>query len=337
VAIDQNDNIYVTGYFSDSCTFGSINLKGRSSNSFLTKYDANGNVLWASQSIPSAGGYPGTLGYSVTVDKANDVYITGTYSDTVSFGSYTFLSNGNTNYGNFFLVKYNSEGTVLWGKAAKVLDNKEYSGYTVATDIEDNIYCSVGGTSSTTIGHCSIAFDKDTFNIQDNSNDGPSIVVKFDSLGNTLCGSIIPGGGDDRNALAIDQTGQYVYLSGDLENTIICGTDTLKYQGGEAPFVTRWHSCKDSTPLSINTIESNQLEVKIYPNPSNGIYKISMQSLERKPQIEVYNIMGEAIYNRKLLLTETLINISSCSSGIYLYRIVSEQGKLISSGKLLIQ
>jgi hypothetical protein len=48
-------------------------------------------------------------------------------------------------------------------------------------------------------------------------------------------------------------------------------------------------------------------------------------------------MFGEKIYSSKLHPTTTQIDLSTNADGIYLYRVLTENGDLISSGKMVIQ
>jgi hypothetical protein len=95
-----------------------------------------------------------------------------------------------------------------------------------------------------------------------------------------------------------------------------------------------------SAPLSVNEI-SNSKNVAVYPNPSNGRFTIKMDNTFNGNTclIEAYNILGERVYSQILnFQNSTLeINLSGEPSGIYLYRIVDNDSKLLASGKIAIQ
>ena len=77
VSADSNGNIFLTGGFkSPSINFGTnvlANAGGGFSDVFITKYDPNGNVLWAK----SAGGSADDVGLSISVDPWKNVYLAG--------------------------------------------------------------------------------------------------------------------------------------------------------------------------------------------------------------------------------------------------------------------
>jgi hypothetical protein len=118
VAKDASGNIYVTGDFtSPTVAFGSTTLTNAAtgtSDFYLVKYNASGAVVWVRQ----AGGIIDDIGKCITTDVSGNIYVAGYFAgSTITFGSFTL---SNSNLGNFdlFLVKYDTNGNVLWAKKA---------------------------------------------------------------------------------------------------------------------------------------------------------------------------------------------------------------------------
>ena len=88
---DSNDDSYVTGIFRDTATFGSYSLTSYAySDIFVAKIDCDGNWLWATQ----ASGSSEEWSVSIAIDIYGNSYITGYFSGTVNFGSYTLSKFG---------------------------------------------------------------------------------------------------------------------------------------------------------------------------------------------------------------------------------------------------
>jgi len=94
-----------------------------------------------------------------------------------------------------------------------------------------------------------------------------------------------------------------------------------------------------TAPLGINEISNNN-SLTVYPNPSDGKFTIEEQGVRNKEQVEVYNMLGERVYAAPLPQTPkgalNTIDLSNQPSGIYLYRVMAEDGSLIGNGKLVI-
>jgi hypothetical protein len=54
------------------------------------------------------------------------------------------------------------------------------------------------------------------------------------------------------------------------------------------------------------------------------------------PAIEIYNVLGENVYQSKINSTNTEINLNQ-PNGIYFYRVITESGSLLGEGKIVIQ
>lgn len=115
-------NFFVTGYFrSTAITFDTYTLVANpgSFNLFVTKYDANGNVLWTKGTGGTGKGAAGNgdIGYSVNADGMGNVFVTGYFqSPTVAF-NYDTLTVPSTSPDPLFIVKYDANGNILCASA----------------------------------------------------------------------------------------------------------------------------------------------------------------------------------------------------------------------------
>lgn len=95
--------------------------------------------------------------------------------------------------------------------------------------------------------------------------------------------------------------------------------------------------------LGVNNTNILHAHVSVYPNPSNGLYIVSLRHAElvsaSQPIVEIYNALGEKVLSEALkqVQGDNVINLSNQPNGIYLYRIMSENGNLVGEGKLVIQ
>src|SRR6185312_11824461 len=102
------------------------------------------------------------------------------------------------------------------------------------------------------------------------------------------------------------------------------------------------YSCQDFI-LNIPNVTKAETNFTIYPNPSNGNFTISFSRpvpmaigvVSGSQTIEVYNILGEKVYSHQFVIpnSQFLINLNVQPNGIYLYRVITEDGSLIGEGK----
>jgi hypothetical protein len=135
----------------------------------------------------------------------------------------------------------------------------------------------------------------------------------------------------------------YAWSNGATTSSInVCPPNTTTYTVS----VFDSHGCiTDSTiTVIVNTcvgipgINSSISEFLLYPNPNNGIFTLEVKSEEvrTKSALEVYNMLGQQIKTEVLTNKKTAIDLSSQPNGIYLYRLITETGNLVSEGKFII-
>ena len=130
ITTDPVGNVYITGEFSDSMTLGAITLADTTSNMFLAKYDPSGNTTWARKATGS------NTVYSITSDDTGNIFISGNYRSSITFGT-TTLNNGNDTIYSLFLVKYDTSGNAVSVNTASC--DKAYP-YSISCDPANNIY-----------------------------------------------------------------------------------------------------------------------------------------------------------------------------------------------------
>ncbi|MCE3226763.1 MAG: hypothetical protein K0S32_1314 [Bacteroidetes bacterium] len=70
----------------------------------------------------------------------------------------------------------------------------------------------------------------------------------------------------------------------------------------------------------INSSEMKMNSMTIYPNPSNGIYNLSIESFKEAYTLEVYDAMGRKVKSQTIDKANAEINISNLEKGIYLVK-----------------
>ncbi len=227
---DLNGNIFITGNFlSPTITFGTTTLTNASTpgdDAYLVKYDATGNVIWAK----SYGGVGGDIAYSVATDANGNVYIAGQFtSDSITFDTITLTNNSN-NPLDFFIVKFDNNGNVLWAKNEGV--NGKVAAKSVCTDLNGNIFLyGEFNSPSITIGTTTL-FNFGNYDV---------FIVKYDSNGNVLwaknegtsTGEFAYGG------VCSDINGN-VFITGIYSSSINFGTTQLTSLGTSDNFIVKY-------------------------------------------------------------------------------------------------
>jgi hypothetical protein len=99
---------------------------------------------------------------------------------------------------------------------------------------------------------------------------------------------------------------------------------------------------KNESPMGIENLQAGANEVKIYPNPSgNGVFIIQLADSHwpiADSQIDIYNILGEKVHSQMSIVHYPLsIDLGNQPNGVYFYKISTDKGEFVASGKLVIQ
>jgi len=223
---DSLNNVYVTGSFYGTVQFDAITLTSYGWNDcFLAKYDTYGNLQWAINSGGSTAGIDEA--YAISIDKDNNIYTSGKFSDTAFFASDTLISKGGS---DCFISKFDPSGNMQWVKQAG--GNGDDIAQGIALDNSGNI-CVTGYFEST--GH----FESDSLI----SNGGSDIfIAKYDSSGNLKWSEKAGGSGTDQGAgISSDKNGKN-YITGFFSGNSNFGSIPVVSSGSVDIFVT----CLDS-------------------------------------------------------------------------------------------
>ena len=138
VAIDENNNINISGQFSDTLQFAGSTIYNTIYNAGMVfQLDPNGNLNW----FKRLGAYQ-TVAYDIEVDLQNNIYVTGDFQgQMVVFDSPNFYLNGNYTY-RYFVLKMDETGHVIWGESAG--SESKLSSKAICLDANNDIY--IAGT-----------------------------------------------------------------------------------------------------------------------------------------------------------------------------------------------
>lgn len=115
VVVDISDNIYVTGYYTgivdfDPATATSFTLPNTATNDvFVAKINANGSFGWAKR----VGGSGNDYGYSIALDASNNVFVAGSFSNTVDFDPGVGTTTLGAIADDAFILKLDNAGNYL--------------------------------------------------------------------------------------------------------------------------------------------------------------------------------------------------------------------------------
>jgi hypothetical protein len=172
----------------------------------------------------SLGGPAADAVAALTLDRAGNLVVGGTFSDTLTLGGAQVASHGGT---DAFVAKYTGAGAVLWAKALGGAGDERLGAAAAAWDgglvavgtFQEPI--DLGGGERTATG------GSDAF------------VVKLDADGEHVWSRAIGGAGFDRGTQVSIEPGGAVVVAGEFTGTLTLGATTLTSKGDADVFVAR--------------------------------------------------------------------------------------------------
>ncbi|MBW6513256.1 MAG: Ig-like domain-containing protein [Candidatus Syntrophosphaera sp.] len=221
LCVDDDGNVYYTGNFRGTASFGTTNLiSSGSTDVFTAKLDSAGNWLWASQ----AGGSSGEEGHGIAADSSGKIYLTGNFWGTSQFGSTTLVASGP--YANSFVAKMDSDGNWLWAKRAAMYNG---TGNAIAVGSNGNLLVTGWFYGTAEFGATSLT----SSGLED------IYIAGMDSNSNWLWAQRAGGGGyDSGNGIAVDMEGNAM-ITGNFNGTASFGSQTLYSSGSSDLFFAK--------------------------------------------------------------------------------------------------
>ena len=144
IATDDFGNVYISAVFIGSVEIGGVTLStaGTDQDTYLAKYDADGNFLW----VRHISGPQHQSIYGIAITKNNQIVATGSFQYQLSIDGYTLRESPYYfDFSDTFLLKFDANGTVVLARNIGFPeDNLADQGFGVALDLMDNIYVAGG-------------------------------------------------------------------------------------------------------------------------------------------------------------------------------------------------
>jgi hypothetical protein len=224
IAVDANENVYITGSFSGTQDFDpSSNTNNLSASGiadiFIAKYNSLGalvfvNKLGSNSNVIGAGIPAIEVGKDIKIDALGNVYIIGEFFSTTDFDPSivsikNLVSNGNS---DIFFAKYDTDGNYIFAKNIGGASADVAS--SLSLDANNNLYLT---------GYfqgINIDFDPN-INVNNITSSGGYDVffAKYDASGNYLLAKSIGGTNNDSGISIASDLNENIYLTGIFKGT----------------------------------------------------------------------------------------------------------------------
>jgi hypothetical protein len=342
----------VTGEYTQSHYSGNYDY-------LIMKLNPYHELLWSSyfggagyDGFSSLDAYP--LNNCLTIDNADNFYLTG---ETKSLTLDHFpVTDGSTNAATGaagFVAKFSTANHQLWTTYFAGLGSDDVDPAAITYNNERNEIFIAGQTTKTyfypgfyphvIFGAPYGGFDQSEYRSNRDGFfamfDGTSHVLKWSTCIGGYNEDFITGLTSSDNELAfsghstsIDVVGHYSFpLRNKGNGAYWYNTYVLNEQ--ENAIVGAFQICNSPLCMAINrpaleyenNVKQNPVQdVNIFPNPSTGIITIAFAGNNTdKDVVEVFNIFGQKIVERKSLQNNTRLDLSSYPKGLYLIKVTS--------------
>ena len=301
VAVDSNGNVFVCGRFAGTAQFGTNSLVSAGLDDiFIARLDGSGNTIWAKR----IGGAGFDVAKDITTDSNGDILVTGSFEGTVDFGGTTLTNANATSFGDLFLARFTSDGTLTWARRDGMPFVSDI-GNCVTVDATQNAYVA---------GHSTL----DTFGGTTVTNHGRILLAKYDSLGNRVWARKAGGGmsaaQDAGESVAIDSSGN-VFLGGTFHSSVFTNDATgligrgfadgfiSKYDANGTPQWTRQIGGTGADSASgIATVGGNAVVVGQFSatNVVGGVSLVSEGGILTDGYVINYDAAGNVVWAKRL-------------------------------------
>jgi hypothetical protein len=321
-SLDAFGNVYITGSFKATADFdpgaGITNFTSAGSeDAYITKLDTSGNFVWAKQ----LGGTGWDRGNFLVFDALGNIYITGTFQDTVDFDPgvnvFNLTSAGNE---DAYITKLDASGNFVWAKQLGGTGS-DY-GFSIAIDDSGNLY-----TAGYFQGVADFDPGSNIFNLT-SMGSYDVFISKLDASGNFIWAKQLGGtGSDGAQSIAVDAAG-YVYTTGGFEGIADFDPETTTFNLTSAGFTDIFIHKMGQT---ISSISENSLTrgLIVFPNPSSGHFSIEFDDEFDDISIIVYDLIGKEVFRKKSSLRNIIEFSIDGHSGIYFIKLEADNERAL--------
>jgi len=265
----------------------------------VIKFDTNFNILW---STPVTASLAET--YRISLDNTGNVY--GSFY--ALFGTVTVGTITKSNFPNGYMYRLDAN-----------------TGNPTFVDL-----IQIGGNASK-IKHIIVDSSENYYLVGDGAFNAPHI-VKLDKTKKTLWDKALATN-VKVNGFAL-QGNDCLSIGGTHSGTSAFDSYSLKLPEGTTTINNSFVASLCSGTTGTEEIARQAANIKIFPNPSNGIFTLA-QDFDRA-EIEIFNLQGMKVYQSRNNSRLSKIDLSDQPVGIYIYRVGSENQAKIT-GKLLVE
>lgn len=317
IAVDQNENVYITGDFkiglncnlytgvypNSSDEHYLASSSGSKKNIFVCKLDSSGDFVWAFDLSSEENDY----GRGIAVSDNGDVVITGEGVSDIDFDPSSGVHIANLGVKGVFTLKVDINMNFQW------VSTIHYSNST-DVDIDESGYIYTTGRNWVEVdanpGEGFYNLVEGGF-IQKLNESGEFVWAHSSGIECTVCRP---------EDIYIDTSG-FIYQTGTASANGDLDTTSNVFN----PIMSGMYASKSNpnSPLNINDIIFNS-KINLYPNPTYDNVFINKPNGLVIENLKIFNNLGQILFESNIDLTS--FNLANFSAGLYIIRLKTSQG-----------
>ncbi len=275
----------------------------------VMKTDSAGNEQWTKYIRDTM---CNVRAFSIKALKNGGYVLCGYWDDSLNW-------NGDSPYSIMYMSKLNDSGNQVWSKTYRAHWTGEGSVLLYnLNELPDGDLVVCGS------------------DVTDDSVGYAGIIIRTDSNGNQKWyrpyEKFFPGDNDYLTDIQLTPDGGYIssgWTFSNPEEMWVVKTDSLGCDSG----------CNEVTGIAPLKIGNGRLT--IFPNPNQGKFSIQLSVVSGQSSVEIYNVLGEKVYSKNYPPSANSqhpfeIDLRGQPNGVYLYRVLTENGNAIGEGKVVI-
>lgn len=312
IAIDTLNNTYVVGGFFGTQPMGAVmSVSNGGRDIFIIKYNASGAQQW----VRTTGSTLSDRANSVTVDKYQDIYVTGEFRDKLAFGTDSLNNYGGPGGRDIFVAKINQNGDWKWAKKAGSSGGSD-RGNRITSNNAGMLFVTGQIKGDAKFGAATTLYTTDSVQ---------AFAAAIDTSGKWQWAVEAGSAVEDRGTGIVADDSCNVYVCGHYEDTAIFGALSTIALGRKDIFVARIPSaCTAAPPEPLPAIECVTTISNIFtPNKDNTNENFYVEgNCIENVYFSIYNRWGtkiKIIYSAADAWDGTLGNGAQAAEGVYYY------------------
>jgi hypothetical protein len=347
LAYAPSGHLYVSGYINDTCYFpgmDSIIIPYNQNAAFFAKLDTAGVFKW----VRVFSNKQASTAYGVAVDRAEQVFVAGTFRDTMDFNPPwdTVKRYGHPTYGNaneLFLVKYDSAGSYLavhtLGNSVASTNNSSTSGqlnsatpWGIGMSPEGDVFL-----CGYYVGGMTFGYTRDSVLIADTSlpDNYDAYMLRIGGL----CSAPRTAPSISVDSFELSSLhAHYSYrwlLNGDTISGATSNMYTVTENGDYRLAVENEYGCRDTSDvytvnnISVRDLSGKNFSVIFYPNPANDVLYIKA---DREIRVKITGPDGRVYLERE---GNAPVPVADLADGVYILQAADIRGRFLLTDRFL--